>query len=82
MWSFDGSLIYFLEIKRYQTSLVLKGVTNAGLVFISLSHCCLFLCTYISLKASSAVTFSVTFLLPEQVSFALIQAPTIRYAYR
>ena len=39
----------------------------------------LFLCTYIVLKASSCVTFSVNFLPLKQVLFVSIQAPAIQY---
>ena len=54
------SVICFLEIKIYQNFIVLKGATYVVFVFRYL-FTLIFLCTYIVLKASSCMTFSLIF---------------------
>ena len=73
------SMICFLEIKRYQTIIVLKGATYV-VFFKSLLHWCFYV--LVSYSKPVPVWLSVWFLPTEQLSFVLIQAPAIRYAYR
>ena len=74
------SMICFLEIKRYQSFIVLKGATYVVFVFRSLLHWCFYVLVLYSKQAP--VWLSVWFLPIKQVSFVSIQAPAIRYAYR
>ena len=74
------SINCFLEIKRYQTIIVLKGATYVVFVFKSLLHWCFYVLVLYSKPVP--VWLSVWFLPTEQVSFVSIRAPAIRYAYR
>ena len=72
-------LICFLEIKRYQTSIVLKGVTYVVFVLRSLLHWCFYVLKLYSKPVP--VWLSVWFLPLEQMSFVSLRAPAIQYAY-
>ena len=74
------SVIIFLDIKRYQTFIVLKEATHVVFVYKSLLHWCFDVLILYSKPV--LVWFSVWFLPLEQVSFLSIQEPAIRYAYR
>ena len=73
------SMIFFLEIKRYQTFIVLKGATYVVFVFRSLLHWCFYVLVLYSKPVP--VWLSVWFLPIEQVLFVSIQVPGIRYVY-
>ena len=68
------------QLKRYQSFIVLKGVTYVVFGFISVLHWCFYVLIFYSKPVPAWL--SVYFLPLEQVSFVSIQAPAIRFAYR